>query len=107
MGAGPQATAGRGALQCSSIEPHRALELIDRGLRLALASERDPSAELELSTADAANFEANEKPAAESSPPGAASMGGAFQWDGPPRPKAKPLPWNGFQPPNTAMLSAS
>ena len=89
----------------SQIEAHRALELIDRGLRLALASERDPRVESELATAGATQgFEADPSATGDETgrQPGG---GGGFQWDGPAQPRGKPIPWNGFSRPEAGRLA--
>jgi len=76
------------------IEAHRALELIDRGLKLALHSERDAAFDDEEA---AARYAADEQTSAAAANPSASS---GVRWDGPPQrdPNAKPLPWTSFRP---------
>lgn len=99
-------TRGEALFSAEQIEPHRALELIDRGLRLALANERASSGGEEGGEATA--FERHAAPPGESGEGGADVFGGGgppggFRWDGPQRdPDAKPLPWGGPRRPDAA-----
>lgn len=95
---GVKPSRGQALFSGSQIEAHRALELIDRGLRLALADTKEASAEVALGGAGVgfeadATDEERSKPADEA---GFGGGGGGFRWDGPPQPNAKPIPWQGF-----------
>ena len=83
----------------SQIEAHRALELIERGMRLALASEREPlphdgEGGGGEGGGEGASFERDVDPRSGGDAAGAA---GGFRWEGMPQrdPNAKPLPWGG------------
>ena len=88
--------AGRGQalFDASTLEAHKALELVDSGLRLALHHERDGAFDDEGAESFGADAPAP-GPAAQR-PPG----GGGVRWDGParPDPNAKPLPWANQRP---------
>ena len=90
-------TRGEVLFSAAQIEAHRALELIDRGLRLALSHERDPSRAPE-DHRSSTTFDKEAPPPGESGGFGDASGGGppgGFRWDTQANPNAKPLPWGG------------
>lgn len=81
------------------IESHVALQLIDRGLRLALANERDAGLN-DGGLGEAGPFDEEPKAAGWDDGGGLRSPQGGVRWDGPRASNAKPLPWNSQRPVN-------
>lgn len=99
---GVKADVGESLFRSNQIETHHALELITRGLRVALAHERDPASG--AAGDSLSGFDSDT--AGPDGSPGTNGMGprGSFRWDGPPIPNVKPLPWGGPRRPDVAHL---
>ena len=92
-------TDGTVLFEPGQVEPHTALELIDRGLRLALANERGSLFQV---ANDLGSFDAEPKEKKGSQSTSSMPEEGGVSWDGPARPAAKSMPWIGPTRPDMA-----